>query len=98
MSAPGVEAFLARLYSDAALRAIFLHDQTTMDKTAAKAAMADWPLTEIEQNALLQIDRVGLQMAATSYANKRAFHIKNSKNSKKREVFGKRFLDFLLRR
>jgi hypothetical protein len=98
VSAPGVEAFLARLYIDAALRAIFLRDHTTMDKTAAKAAMADWPLTEIEQNALLQIDRVGLQMVAASYANKRVSRSKNSKNSKKREVFDKRFFDFLLRR
>jgi hypothetical protein len=71
MSAPGVEAFLARLYSDAALRESFLQD----DKTGAKTAMADLSLTEIEQAALLEIDRVGLQMAAASYANKRAHHI-----------------------
>jgi hypothetical protein len=67
MSAPGVEAFLACLYSDAALRESFLRD----DKTA----MADLPLTEIERAALLEIDLVGLQMAAVSYANKRAHHI-----------------------
>lgn len=71
MSAPGVEAFLARLYSDAALRESFLLD----DKTAAKTAIANLPLSEIERAALLEIDRVGLQMAAVSYASKRAQYI-----------------------
>ena len=81
MSARGVEAFLARLYSDAALRERFLQNE--------KIAMADLPLTEIEQAALLQIDRVGLQMAAVSYANKRAHH------NRKRKFFAGRFLAFL---
>jgi hypothetical protein len=68
MSAPALEAFLARLFSDAALRERFLHD--------AKTVTADLPLTEIERAALLEIDRTGLQMAAASYANKRAPHVK----------------------
>ncbi len=88
MSAPGVEAFLACLYSDATLRESFLHDA----KTATETAMADLPLTETEQAALLQIDREGLQMAAVSYANKRAHH------TGKRKSFGDRFLAFLFRR
>jgi hypothetical protein len=67
MSAPGVEAFLACLYSDAVLRERFLRG----DKTA----MADLPLTDIERAALLETDRIGLQMAAVSYATKRAHHI-----------------------
>ena len=84
MSARGVEAFLARLYSDAALRERFLRNE--------KIAMADLPLTEIEQADLLQIDRVGLQMAAVSYANKRVHH------KRKRKFFAGRFLAFLFRR
>jgi hypothetical protein len=84
MSAPPIEAFLASLYSDTALRESFLHD--------AKTAMANLPLTEIERAALLEIDRVGLQMAAASYAKKRAHH------SGKREFFGSRFWTFLFRR
>jgi len=67
MSASGVEAFLAHLYRDAALRERFLHD--------AKTAMVDLPLTETERAALLEIDRVGLQMAGASYAHKRALRI-----------------------
>jgi hypothetical protein len=70
MSAPGVEAFLACLYTDRALRESFLQD----DKSTAKTAMTDLPLTETERAALLEIDRVGLQMAAVSYANKRSHH------------------------
>jgi hypothetical protein len=84
MSASGVEAFLACLYGDAALRERFLQDD--------KAAMADLPLTEIERAALLEIDRVGLQMAAVSYANKRAHH------SRKRKFFYGRFWAFIFRR
>jgi hypothetical protein len=88
MSAPGVEAFLACLYSDAALRESFLQDE----KTAAKTAMADLPLTETERAALLEIDRAGLQMAAVSYANKR------ERRSEKRKFFGSLFCDFLFPR
>lgn len=88
MSAAGVESFLARLYSDAALRERFLRDT----ETAVKTAMADFSLTEIERAALLQMDRVGLQMAAVSYANKRASH------SGKRRFFGSRLFAFVFRR
>ena len=84
MSARGVEAFLARLYSDAALRERFLQD----DKTA----MANPPLTESERAALLEMDRVGLQMAAASYASKRVHH------SGKRTFFVSRFWAFIFRR
>jgi hypothetical protein len=62
-----------------ALRKSFLlgnkNADKTADKTTAEIVMADFPLTEIERAALLEIDRVGLQMAAVSYANKRAHHI-----------------------
>ncbi len=70
MSAAGVEAFLARLYSDADLRESFLLD----NETAVESASTDLQLTETERAALLEIDRAGLQMAAASYANKRAHH------------------------
>ena len=57
------EAFLARLYVDAEARRRFLADPR------AEAAGADLGADEIE--ALVDIDRVGLALAAESYAHKR---------------------------
>ena len=64
MSSPRFEAFLARLYSDAAFLNRFL------DSPAE--AMTDAALDEREQLAAINIDRVGLRMAARSYGAKRA--------------------------
>ncbi len=61
---PAFEAFLARLYVDAALRDRFLAEPR---KTAAEAG-----LTATECEALARIDRVGLELAARSFERKRA--------------------------
>jgi hypothetical protein len=58
------EAFLVRLYTDATLRRRFLAD------ARGEAARAGLGADEIE--ALVAIDRVGLALAAESYARKRA--------------------------
>lgn len=63
MSSPAFEAFLARLYVDAPLRARFLEDP----RAAAHAA----GLTASEIEALQRIDRTGLLLAAESIAAKR---------------------------
>jgi hypothetical protein len=64
MSRPAFETFLARLYVDAELRAAFLADPAA---TARAAALDDG-----EVAALTAIDRQGLELAARSFAHKRA--------------------------
>lgn len=64
MSAVALEAFLARLYTDAALRARFL--AAPLDEARAAG------LCEADSCALAAIDRAGLEMAAASFAHKRA--------------------------
>ena len=64
MSAQRLEAFLALLYTDAAARRAFLTDPHGM----AAGAGLDRP----EVAALAAIDRVGLELAAKSFAAKRA--------------------------
>jgi len=66
MSAAALEAFLARLYTDAALRARFL--------TAPGAVARDAGLDPAQVQAMEAIDRVGLALAAESYARKRDAH------------------------
>ncbi len=66
MSSPALESLLAKLYTDAEARARFLAD---MRREAERAG-----LSEAEAIALVDIDRTGLQMAAASYAHKRAQH------------------------
>jgi hypothetical protein len=61
---PRLEAFLARLYVDAALRASFLAD--------AEATLAATDLDVSERAGVLAIDREGLRLAARSFASKRA--------------------------
>jgi hypothetical protein len=61
---PAFETFLARLYTDHESRARFLEDP------AAEAERAG--LAEPERRALLQVDRVGLELAARSFERKRA--------------------------
>jgi len=58
-----IEAFLARLYADAALRARFLADP------AAEARRAGFDAATADK--LAAIDRVGLEMAAASFERKR---------------------------
>ncbi len=61
MSSPGLEAYLARLFTDAEERERFLREGT------APAGLSD-----AERASLAGIDRVGLRMAAESYGAKRA--------------------------
>jgi hypothetical protein len=63
MSAPALEAFLARIYVDAEARTRFLADPR------GEAARAG--LTPEECDALARIDRVGLDLCARSFARKR---------------------------
>jgi hypothetical protein len=60
---PEFETFLARLYTDAPLRARFLANP--------RVEAERHQLTVEECDALERIDRVGLQMAARSFAHKR---------------------------
>jgi hypothetical protein len=66
VSARTLEAFLARLYTDAALRREFLAEPLAAARRAG--------LKEREAAALAAIDRTGLELAAESYARKRAQH------------------------
>lgn len=63
MSAPALEAFLARLYTDESALAKFLEAPTE----AARAAGLD----DAEVLALADADQIGLVMAAASYRAKR---------------------------
>ena len=64
MSRPRFEAFLAELYVDPEARRRFLADP----HAAARAAGLD----ESEADALARVDRVGLELAARSFASKRS--------------------------
>ena len=64
MSTPAFEAFLARLYTDAAARARFLAEPEAEARRAG--------LNPDQCRALAAIDRTGLEMAARSFARKRA--------------------------
>ena len=61
-----LERFLARLYTDARLRRRFLANP----RDVARAARLD----EQSVEALARIDRVGLELAADSFARKRKSH------------------------
>ncbi len=61
-----IEALLARLYTDAVLRAEFLADPAGVARRAGLDAHG--------VAAMEAIDRVGLELAAHSYARKRAAH------------------------
>ncbi len=76
MSAAAVEAFLARIYVDVEARGRFLSNP---HGEAQKAG-----LSEEECEALVNIDRVGLELAATSFAQKRA-----GKNHRTRSIFSR---------
>jgi hypothetical protein len=61
---PEFETFLARLYTDAALRARVLADPRAEGERSR--------LTPDECDALERIDRAGLELSARSFARKRA--------------------------
>jgi hypothetical protein len=63
MNTPALERFLATIYVDAEARARFLADPRG---EAMRAGLSDE-----QSQALESIDRVGLKMAAQSYARKR---------------------------
>jgi hypothetical protein len=63
MSSAQLEAALARLYTDAAWREQFLAAPVATARAAG--------LSQDDAAALAAIDRVGLQMAAASFAHKR---------------------------
>ena len=69
MNAAAIEIFLARLYTDEALRAAFLAQP---DRVAREAG-----LDEATSAAVQAIDREGLVLAARSYASKQAAHSGN---------------------
>ena len=71
MSSPALEAFLARLYADAAALERFLAD--------SPAALTDADLAPDDRAALLAIDRSGLVMAARSYRAKRSDRAQSSR-------------------
>lgn len=64
MSSPALETYLARLYTDDALRAAFLLEPQ------AQALLHG--LSPQEAEAMAAMDYIGLQMAAASYRAKRA--------------------------
>jgi hypothetical protein len=64
MNAPSLSASSPRIYVDPVARARFLADPH------AEAARAG--VTEIQCRALESIDRIGLELAARSFARKRA--------------------------
>jgi len=64
MSAQRLEAFMALIYTDATARCAFLADP--------RGVAAGAGLDPSEVDALAAIDRVGLELAARSFAGKRA--------------------------
>ncbi len=66
MSAQKLEAFLAKLYVDDQARTRFLADPR---REAMNAGLSDEDCTKLEN-----IDIVGLELAADSFARKRAAH------------------------
>ncbi len=64
MSSPNFERVLALLYSDEDARVAFLADPGSF--------LDGYILSQSERLSLIQIDRVGLQFAAESFAKKRS--------------------------
>ncbi len=71
MSASTVETFLARLYTEAALRERFIANKRGEALGAG--------LSDDDAEALVAIDVAGLRMAAASYARKREGHRRQRK-------------------
>ena len=72
MSSVALEAYLARLYTDATERENFLADP----ERAALAA----GLPQEDSAALCNVDKVGLRMAAARYSTKRQQHRRTKKS------------------
>jgi len=66
MSAARLETLLARLYTDASFREAFLADPERIARAQG--------LDDAEVAALQRVDREGLELAARSFAHKRAAH------------------------
>ena len=66
MNPVALETYLAKLYTDPVARQSFLADPLSAARQAG--------LNDSDANSLCSIDRAGLQMAAASYAHKRAQH------------------------
>ena len=66
MNQVALEAYLAKLYTDADARTAFLADPLRAARIAG--------LDEEDAKSLCGIDRAGLKMAAASYAHKRDLH------------------------
>ena len=66
MSSAAIEAYLAKLYTDAAAREVFLADPASAARNAGLSAE--------DAESLHTIDKAGLRMAVASYAHKRAQH------------------------
>ena len=90
MSASAFEAFLARLYVDESARAEFL---TNPYAEAQRAG-----LDEEECEALVHIDRVGLELAAHSFARKRALHPHSPQAARPRKAWGLQWLQHVFSR
>ncbi|MGE0825597.1 MAG: hypothetical protein AB7G75_12230 [Candidatus Binatia bacterium] len=75
MSASAFEAFLARIYVDATARRQFLANPHREAQNAG--------LSEEECETLANIDRLGLELAADSFARKRA----RSPKTRQKELF-----------
>lgn len=75
MNTAALEAFLARLYTDATLRERFLADPQAEAQHAG--------LGEQECQALLQIDRVGLELAVRSLTRKREMSAHHEQHHKR---------------
>jgi hypothetical protein len=74
VSSPRFEAFLARLYSEPAFLDRFL--------SAPEQAMSEAGLDAREREAAIAIERVGLQMAARSYAAKRSARVRGPRRGR----------------
>ncbi len=72
MSAVGLEAYLAKLYTDIDAREAFFADP---ERAAREAGISG-----VDAAALQLIDKVGLRMAAASYAHKREQHRRPKKS------------------
>lgn len=70
MSTANLETTLAQLYTDDAFRERFLQNPA--------AAIAPIALSDAERDALVNMDRDGLALAAASYARKRALLARTS--------------------
>lgn len=84
MSSPALEAYLARLYTDDAVRDAFLR--------APRAQALLHGLSPQEAEAMAAMDHVGLQMAAACYRAKRAGRAGHGSGAKPAQRWWRRLL------